>query len=383
MALELIEQFTKTLEDKHNILITFNEGGAGDDIGSALALLLFLEAMGKKAEIVCPDFNLPAGYSFLKKASYIKPAPGHLQKFIVTIDVDGIGVEELSYDIHENKLRIFITPKQGYLTQGHVKTAATDFVYDLIIVVGTQDLNSLGTIYTNHTDFFARVPIVNIDCNAANERFGHLNIVDITKSSTSELLYTMFRDIKKENISTEIATALLTGMIAKTGSFTKGSVRPNTLKTASALVELGADRAHIVEQLYQTKSIATFRLWGAALSHLQHDDAAKLVWTTLTRDDFVRSGAHHQDLYSIIDELISQTPTAKIILILHEHHDEKNNLFIQGIVKTNPEFNARELIATFNPTGNHEGATFMVTGELKEVEEKVVGEIRKRVTGNQ
>lgn len=382
MALELAQQLTTLLADKKNILITFNESGAGDDIGSAVALLLFLEQMGKKAEIVCPDFNLPTGYSFLKKASDIKPAAGHLQKFIVTIDVAGIGVEELSYDIHENKLRIFITPKQGYLTRDHVKTAASDFVYDLIVVVGTQDLNSLGTIYTNHTDFFARVPIVNIDCNAANERFGHLNIVDITKSSTSELLYTLLRDMKKENITKEIATALLTGMVAHTHSFTKGSVRGDTLKVASALVELGADRAHIVEQLYQTKSIATFRLWGAALSHLQHDDAAKLVWTTLTRDDFVRSGAHHQDLYNIIDELISHSPAAKIILILHEHHDEKNNIFIQGIVKTSPEFNARELVAPFNPTGDHESAAFTMTGELKEAEEKVVGEIRKRVMGN-
>ena len=38
-------------------MITFSNPQDGDSLASALALLSFLEKMGKQAEIVCPDFK--------------------------------------------------------------------------------------------------------------------------------------------------------------------------------------------------------------------------------------------------------------------------------------------------------------------------------------
>ncbi len=380
MALTTTQQFEKLLEGKDAILITFSHSGAGDAIGSAIALMHFLDALGKKADILSPDFNLPAGYSFLKKVETIKDAPGHLKKFVVTVDINSTGIKELSYDVKDNKLRIFVTPKEGYLKKEHVKTSESDFSYDLIITLGTPDLDSLGTVYTQHTDFFADVPVINVDHKANNEQYGHLNIVDVTKSSTAELLFELMQDMKKELVSKDVATALLTGMIARTHSFTKGNVKPSTLHAASSLVKLGANRADIIKNLYQTKSIATFRLWGTALTHLKHDDSIGLVYTTLSEGDFQRAGAKHTDLEGIVDELITNSPQAKIILLLHEHTDNKNNKKILGFLRTNPSLDAQKLISGFNATGDRENAYFEMRGSLKDVEEKVKNKIKKSVS---
>lgn len=376
MALTTIQQFEKLLEGKENILITFSQSGAGDAIGSAIALMHFFDALGKKADILSPDFNLPAGYSFLKKVETIKDAPGHLKKFVVTVDINSTGIKELSYDVKDNKLRIFVTPKEGYLKKEHVKTSESDFSYDLIITLGTPDLDSLGTVYTQHTDFFADVPVINVDHKPNNEQYGHLNIVDVTKSSTAEVLFELMNELKQELINKDIATALLTGMIARTHSFTKGNVRPKTLQTASTLVKLGADRADIIKNLYQTKSIATFKLWGLALSHLKYEKELGLVYSTLTEGDFQRAGASHTDLEGIVDELITNSPDAKIILLLHEHTDAKNNRKIMGYMRTTESLHAQKILSGFNSTGDKENAYFEMRGTLKDVEEKVKEKIK-------
>ena len=122
-----------------------------------------------------------------------------------------------------------------------------------------------------------------------------------------------------EAIDADIATALLAGMITKTNSFKTENTKPNTLTIASRLMHLGANRDHIVQNLYRTRAISTLKLWGQALSHLQYDKSIGLVWTTITRDDFTRAGAQEHELYEIIDELIASSPEAKIIALLHEH----------------------------------------------------------------
>ena len=70
----------------------------------------------------------------------------------------------------------------------------------------------------------------------------------------------------EEHITKEVATALLTAMIDSTRSFTSDSVKPHTLKTASKLMALGADRQYIIHNLYRTKTIGSLKLWGQALT---------------------------------------------------------------------------------------------------------------------
>ena len=378
MALEIEQQIHQILEDKKHVLITFQKNGKGDAIASSLALALFLEKLGKRVDIVCDEFTLPKIFKFLKKSDKIKSAFSHLQKFIITVDTEKTGIEELSYDRKDKKLSIFITPKNGFLSKDNIKTAQSEFKYDLIFTLDTEDTESLGYLYGNNTELFYKIPIINIDQSSANEHFGQINFIDINATSTCEILFNLFKKLGEEYIDENIATALLTGMIAKTHSFKDEHVQPYTLAIAGKLISMGAERDNIIKNLYRTRSISTLKLWGSALEHLKTDNNAGLVWTTLTRDNFIRSKANKDDLYDIIDELISNSPEAKITLLLHEHTILGSSHSVQGIIKTDKIYNAKALLKPFFPEGNATEATFVVTGKsLKEVEEGVVGNIRK------
>lgn len=380
MALNTIEQLNKLIESKKNILVTFKKQYDGDAVGSALALKLFLEQLGKRVDIVCDGFVVSPQYSFLKRSKQILSQLGDLHQFIITIDTTKTGLSELSYDIKNEKLRIFITPKTGYITQEQMHTAQTEFRYDLIITLDTPDLISLGTVYANNENFFFSTPIINIDHKGSNEHYGQINVIDLPASTSAEIVFEMLCQMKEELITRHIANALLTGLIGGTNSFKNNKVRPQTLKTASKLVDLGADRSFIIKNLYQTKSISTFKLWGAALTNLKHDEAHGLVWTTITRDDFVRSGAKAEDLNMIVDELITTSPDAKYILLLHEHVSDGHDGLIEGTLRILPAHSATEFMKSYNAVGDEDLATFKIEGKkLHEVEEEIVAHIKKQI----
>jgi hypothetical protein len=79
MALVLPEQLKTLIENKKHILVTFRPDAAGDAIGSAIALALMIERMGRMVDIISADFVLPKAYSFLPLAERINGNFSHLQ----------------------------------------------------------------------------------------------------------------------------------------------------------------------------------------------------------------------------------------------------------------------------------------------------------------
>lgn len=378
MALSTIEQISQLLKTKERVLITFRKDGKGDPIMSAIALSLFLEKLGKTVDIICEEFTPPKAYSFLQRIDTIKSQFSHLQKLIVTVDVGASGLSDITYTKKDGKLYIYITPEQGQIDKTSIKTDTSPFLYDVIITVNTQDLESLGALYHDHTEFFHKTPIINIDHDGANEHFGHINHTDLTVSSTAELLFHLKKQLGEEYIDEHIATTLLAGMIVTTRSFKTPNVRPHTLTTASTLMEMGANRDLIIKHLYQTRSLKALKLWGEALSHLKYDDTLGLVYTIITRDNFIHSGASEHELEEIIDELISNSPEAKLILILYEHVSvDSSTQQVYGILRTQRPLDAKFVANAFFPKGNREQVTFHIHKPMIEAETVVIDTIKK------
>ena len=379
MTLNSAQQIELLLKEKKRILITFRKDCSGDSISSSLALFLFLQKFGKRVDIVCDDFTLPKTMAFLRQANVIASAFGYLQKFIITVDVEKAGVKELSYDVQNKKLRIFVTPKQGFLTRENIHTAQSDFAYDCIIVLDTPNLFALGRLYENNTDFFYALPIINIDHAPDNEHFGQINLIDLPATSTAEVVLPLLSSLGAELIDEHIATALLTAVVSKTHGFKSETIRPSTLRAASELMNLGANREQIIHNLYRTRTISTLKLWGQALTHLQHWPRLHLVTTSITREDFTRTGATEHDLYDIVDELIGNAPEAKIIALFHEHSQGASEM-IHVIVHASKGYKAKELIAAFKPDGNNDRASCILSSKtLTEAEKTIIAVIEKQI----
>lgn len=383
MVLEQKEQIQKLIADKSHILIAIPRQPHGDAIGSAIALFTFLSNMGKRADIVSADFVLPNNYSFLKHSERITPSLTQVKTFIITLDVAETGVDELRYDLVADKLRIFITPKNGLMNKEQVKTAESDFKYDLVFTLGVEDHAQLGAVHSLHSELFHKTPVVNIDHDSGNEHHGHINLVDITATATGELLFSLLKNIGKEYIDKSVATALLTAIIARTRSFKSDSVRPHTLSNASELIRMGADRDDIVKHLYRTRTVSALRLWGTALTHLKLEKDLNLVSTTITREDFSRSGADKEDLVEIIDELIINSPEAKLIALLYEQN-EGDKTIICAHLSAGKEYNALDLLKGLNPVGTKRLAQIRFSNKtLNEAENLLTESIRKNTAALQ
>ncbi|HWR99084.1 MAG TPA: DHH family phosphoesterase [Prolixibacteraceae bacterium] len=90
---------------------------------------------------------------------------------------------------------------------------------------------------------------------------------DIRVSSTAELVYDFVIKMGWGDLLDKAgATALLTGIIADTASFSHNAKRPELYKAASELIARGADQHKIQEALFNTNSADRLRLLGYALS---------------------------------------------------------------------------------------------------------------------
>lgn len=376
MALNDVQQIQKSFEDSKYVLVIYNGKSNGDATASAIALKTLLEKMKKQVDIVAVNYTVPKNFHFLPHATSIKPAIAEAQKFIIKVDVSQSPIETISYDVRDGQLSIYLTPKHGSISKNELRTAQSAFKYDLIITLNTPDLESLGPAFINNTDLFYKTTIINIDHQANNERYGQVNLVDLTATSTAELLYRTFKKMYPDMIDAELATALLTGMTVATKSFRNYNITPFTLQLASELITYGADREKIVQHLYRTRSLSTLKLWGQALIHLEHDPKHNIVWSTLTRDDFARSGATQDDLFGIIDELIGNSPEAKIIALMYENADQT----ISAVVATEKNYDALELTKAFSSEGTKKTASIQFKGKtLKEAEAVLLNELRAKL----
>lgn len=357
------------------ILITTRKQFTGDGLASALALLLILQKLNKNAEVVIDNFKLPDNLKFLPEAGRVKNEVKRLKKFIINLDISQTGVEALNYDIQGNNLRIHLTPKFGVFTPEDLKFETSQFTFDLIITVDAPELEGLGKLYDHHRDIFYQIPVINIDHSANNEQYGHVNLVDLTAASTAEIVFALAADLGANLLDQKIATCLLAGLISKTKSFKTNQVTPRALTIAGELINLGANRKEIVAHLYQTKTIATLKLWGKILSRLQADPALKIVWSKLDLHDFTEAGATEKDLAGVAEELITSSPLAQIVVLFFQLGLNQTKVLLH----TQNLSNALVLTREFNSSGDKKNASFVVNEGLEQTEQLVLNSLKKQI----
>ncbi|HEX9664370.1 MAG TPA: DHH family phosphoesterase [Patescibacteria group bacterium] len=377
MSLTLTEQVQEAIRNSNNILITFKKINNGDSLSAALGLALILKKLRKKADIIADQFVISQKYNFLPAIDLIQTESPPLNKFLISLDISKNKIDEFNYNITDTRLNIFITPKNGNFTAGDVSSSASEFKYDLIFTVDTPDLDMLGSIYDNNTQFFYNTPIINIDHEADNEHYGQINLIDLTATSASEIIFNLFEKIANETMDEDIATCLLTGLICKTRSFKSAQITPKSLNIVSKLLAIGARREEIIHNLYQTKSIDTLKLWGKVLSSINHDQNLKLVWAALKNHQ--PQNINEENLSEIIDELMSTCPDAQTIILMYPNGLNSTN----SLVYTEKNINALNLTKKFKPSGSKNFVKFIMENTpVDQAEKEVVEEVKNSLANN-
>ncbi len=215
----------------------------GDAIGAVSALGQYLRAAGKKVEFFCAT-----------------ETPQQLQ-FIT-----------LAHEISHNP-QIWDTP------------------CDVIVVCDSGD-----PVYAGIDQYLKKnphTPVVVIDHHETNTFFGTLNLVSTAHSSTGELLYDYFK-ANNIQITPDIATALLCGIMYDTGSFSNSATSNKSLSVAGILIKSGASIKKIVQYIYKDKYINVLKLWGKALANLSYDRELDIASISISLEDMFVSGVDEE-----------------------------------------------------------------------------------------
>jgi len=376
--LSVEQQIFEQIKKSTHVLITFRKTWNGDSVASALALYLFLKKLGKEVDVIAEKFDQGKLFSFLPAYEQIKHSLENLRQFIISLDISSTKINQIKYKVGEKNLNFIISPKEGFFNHDDITSRSSGFKYDLIIVLDTPDLEFLGKIYDNDTEFFYQIPLINIDHHSSNEEFGQINFVELTAVATSEILFSLFENYDKNLIDEEIATCLLAGMISKTKSFKTANITPNALAAAAKLITFGARREEIVNQLYRSRPINVLKLWGKVLATLSSDLSDHLVWSVLTVADFAKTETTDSDLNDIVDELIINIPQVKVIVIIYERQ-EGEKLMANGLIYSIKNIDSLNLAKEFNPMGTKKLAHVKINEPLEIAEKNLIKLIKEKL----
>lgn len=368
------QQIFESINKANRILIPLPLVPNGDCLAAALALRDFLKKLDKEPLLVSLG-GLPEKYSFFPKADTIQNKINQCRGFVISVKTEKVPLDELSYHLDEEAetVHIYLKPRQGHYEPADVSFKSDKFPYDLIIVLDTPSLDLLGRLYDENTDLFFETPIINIDHHVNNEHFGEINLIDVTATSTAEILVELLESFEEGLIDPDIATNLLAGILIETNSFQNIKTTPKAFLKASTLVSLGADQQDIIKHLYKTKSVSLLKLWGRGLARLREVPDLGLAYTLLKADDLTKSGS--QDIQEVMEELVVTPLEAKIIMLLAEVRDKE----VTGYVYVHPSLSALGVLDLLSAEVSSENmGRFNFLGKtLGEVEAEVLTKLGK------
>ncbi|MDQ6780820.1 MAG: bifunctional oligoribonuclease/PAP phosphatase NrnA [Candidatus Eremiobacteraeota bacterium] len=199
--------------------------------------------------------------------------------------------------------------------------------------------------------------IVNVDHHLGNRRFGRWNYVLEAEAATGVLVLNLIAALG-EKITPDIATCLLTTLISDTGCFLYSNAKPHTLRLAAALVNVGANKDLITEQLYQTRTLSGQKVLGRTLDEavLTDDGICYSVVSQALLEEF---GATHEDLEDVVGALRA-VDRCEVAALLKESPDGSYRLSL----RSRGRFNVMSMAKRLDGGGHFRAAGATLPGPL-------------------
>lgn len=150
---------------------------------------------------------------------------------------------------------------------------------DLLIFLDCASIQRAWKLYEDNKEIIERVDKINIDHHIDNTKFWTINILDPDAPAAAEVVFNFFKALEwrvnnlinstHKGIDEKVANYLLLGIITDTNIFSTQNSWINTLKVASELIEMWADKNYLIEEFYQNKSLESFKLEAIILSRAE------------------------------------------------------------------------------------------------------------------
>src|SRR5271154_243755 len=247
-----VEEVVAELRRRSSFMFVSHVKPDGDTLGAGLALGLALRAMGKRVAYFQQD-PVPRNLRFLADSELVS--------------------RSVPADLPADTLWVFCDMSDS--------ARAGEF---------------LPPVETRNT--------LNIDHHLGNSLFAGVNYILPKEASTGTCVLKLLKAMQAP-ITPEIATALLTTVMTDTGGFVHSNTSAHVLRLSAELMEFGADKEEITNEIFANKRLAAIRVLGDALSKAQVSDGGRFCWSVVDDAMLARNEADGEDTEEIIQHLRS------------------------------------------------------------------------------
>src|SRR5471032_898030 len=249
-ARSITEEVVAELRSRSSFMFASHVKPDGDTLGAGLALGLALKGMGKRVGFFNQD-----------------PVPRNL-RFLPDAELVGRAVPS---DLPTDTLWVFCDMSDY--------TRAGEFLPEM-----------------------TRENMLNVDHHLVNSAFGKLNYILEKEASAGTCVMHLLRAMSVP-ITKDIATSILTTIMTDTGAFMHTNTTATVLKLSAELMEAGADKPLITEEIFANKRFAATKLLGLALERAKVEDDGRYCWTYVDDAMLAQCGADGEDTEEIVQHL--------------------------------------------------------------------------------
>lgn len=251
-----LEEIAEFLHKEDNFLVVSHVKPDGDATGSALGMTRLLRDNGKKADVLFAD-DIPDKFKNIAAVDYLR------------------STEQWENGVYCNLL--------------------------VLDCARRLRLNSPHKI----EDFKGNV--INIDHHIDNDVNGNLNVVLKEASACSSICADLACILEKNykwHVSGRTAEMFYLGIVTDTGGFRFSNTNKDTFKSASYLLECGADSEAVINAVFFTKKQNQQQFEAdMILNHIHRDFDGKYVWAYLPQEMFDKYNFDMKDGEGVIEFL--------------------------------------------------------------------------------
>ena len=233
------------IKQSTNILVTVSTNPTVDQLAACIGLTLWLNKAGKHATAVFSG-DVPSTLEFLQPADTLEKNTDSLRDFIISLDKSK--ADKLRYKVEDRVVKVFITPYRTSLTADDLEFSQGDFNVDMVLALGATSQADLDVAVTAHGRILHDATVATITNGGASE-LGSINWDDASASSLSELAVDVGNQVAKDELDGQIATSLLTGIVAQTERFSNAKTTPQTMSISAQLMSNGANQQLVATKL--------------------------------------------------------------------------------------------------------------------------------------
>lgn len=309
-----LDNILEEIKKAEKIVILTHEHPDGDAIGSSLAMYHALKAFGKNPDVIIPVHS---------KVFNCLP-----------------GVED-------------------------IKTESNIENYDLAISLDCATIKMLN----GFANYFENAKVkVCIDHHSTNTMFGDYNYVNPAAPACAQILLVILEYFGIE-MTKEIGTCILAGIITDTGGFKYQGVTAETFEFAAWLLNKGVNVSSIYRQVLETKTKPNFELHRIASNRVEFLADGKIAYTYITAEDEAKVGAESGDHEGIVD--IGRCVEGVEVSIFIRQTEKGCKISL----RSNNYVNVSDACSIFGGGGHARAAGATIQGTIEQAKEKVLSEV--------